>query len=408
MDIYVERQCVEKLKKGELQQFLLLFDAYFDDLYRYVVRRVGEGEDAENITRLTFLDALGQARNTSVDAGYAVWLYSLAQPRVFDHVESKGFPKIQGVITNDKKIKKQGGGEEIVEKAESMFGKLSMEEREILRLKFFEEISDGGVMEVLGVEEGTIGPKIYRVLKRVHFLLFGDSEGGQGIYFGELSGFLARIRGLEDIKIPESFKLSLRADISGRISRRDFAVEGEAVTEKSKKKSSRKASKGSDDPAKIFVEAVRELKEDEKKDREREERKAERWEKFFDFVERWKSGIVVFPVFLFIVVFAWGISGIVDWGSKGNLIERGYPTTCQKEVVFTGSFADREKRDVNESVSNRICDYFEVETMEIIRIADKEINVLVDVSELFLEYVFVEDSKGWRIKAYERNLNSNG
>ncbi len=408
MDIYVEKQCVEKLKKGELKQFLLLFDAYFDDLYKYVARRVGEGEDAENITRLTFLDALGQARNTSLDVGYAVWLYSLAHPRVFEHIESKGFPETQGVITNDKKIKQYGGGKEVFEKAERMFGKLSMEEREILRLKFFEEISDGGVMEVLGSDEGVIGPKIYRVLKRVHFLLFGDSDGGQGVYFGELSGFLARMRGIEDIKNPEPFKLSLRADVSGRINRRDFAVEAEEVPEKAKKKSVKKASKGSDDPAKIFVEAVRELKEDEKKERMKEERKAERWERFFDFVERWKVGIAVIPVFIFVVIFVWGLSGVVDWRGKDKLIERGYPTICKNDVVFTGNFADGEKRRVNEAVSDRLCDYFAVETMEIIRIAEKEINVLVDADEWFLEYVFVEDSKGWRVKAYERNSYSNG
>ncbi len=407
MDIYVEKQCVEGLKKGELRQFLLLFDAYFDNLYKYVARRVGEGAAAENITRLTFLDALGQARNTSPDVGYAVWLYSLAHPRVTEHIENEGFPDKQGIITNDKKIKQYGGGEEVFEKAEKMFGKLSMEEREILRLKFFEEISDGGVMEVLGVEEGVIGPKIYRVLKRVHFLLFGESDSGQGVYFGELSGFLARMRGLEDIKVPEPFKLGLRADISGRIDRRDFAVDVKEVSG-GKKKTSKKASKGSDDPAKIFVEAVRELKEDEEKERMKDQRRAEWRESLFDFVERWRGVIVAFPILLFVVIFTWGLYGVVDLRGKDRPIERGYPTICKNEVVFSGDFADGEKRSVNRDVSDKLCGHFETETLEIIRIADKEINVLVDAKEWFLEYVFVEDSQGWRVKAYEKNPRSNG
>jgi hypothetical protein len=55
----------------------------------------------------------------------------------------------------------------------------------------------------LGIEDGTIGPKIYRVLKRAHFLLFGESDERQGVYFGELSGFLARMRDLEYIDVPE-------------------------------------------------------------------------------------------------------------------------------------------------------------------------------------------------------------
>ena len=76
MDIHVEKQCVDQMKSGNTRQFLMLFDAYFSDLYKYVARRVGHGEDTELIVRLTFLDALGQIQNTPVDTGYLIWLYN--------------------------------------------------------------------------------------------------------------------------------------------------------------------------------------------------------------------------------------------------------------------------------------------------------------------------------------------
>ena len=86
MDLYVERQCVDKMKGGNSKQFLLLLDANFVDVYGYVARRVGDRAEVEKIVRLTFLDALGQIGNTPTDVSYLIWLYSLAKPRVWDYI----------------------------------------------------------------------------------------------------------------------------------------------------------------------------------------------------------------------------------------------------------------------------------------------------------------------------------
>lgn len=407
MDLYVERQCIDQMKAGELRQFMLLFDAYFDDVYKYVTRRVGEGEAAEKIARLTFLDALGQVQNTPTDSSYAVWMYSLARPRVVDQIENFGFPKVQGVISSEEKVLGQNDATPILEKAERTFGKMSMEEREILRLKFFEEVADGDVMTVLGIEEGIIGPKIYRVLKRAHFLLFGESDERQGVYFGELSGFLARIRELEDIKVPVAFKLGLRADLSGRIDRHDFAIEAEEVLEKGPKKApfdEKNAPKGSNDPAKIFVAAVKEMREEEAREKMKEQQKADRRENFFDLAEKWKGALVFVPMLVVALVVGFAVFNFVDF--KGPL-ERGFPTECGIEVVFEGEFSDREMRNVNAGVSDRLCDHFEVKSLKIARSSEGQIDVEVDVPDWFLEYGFVKKVQNWRIKKYARTPYSN-
>ncbi|MFH2034370.1 MAG: hypothetical protein ABIJ26_06675, partial [Candidatus Margulisiibacteriota bacterium] len=97
------------MKAGKPGQFLLLFDANFDDLYRYVARRVYERQDVERIVRLTFLDALGQIQNTPMDIGYVVWLYGLARPRVWESISKSSFPQKQGLISiEEKKEEKKG------------------------------------------------------------------------------------------------------------------------------------------------------------------------------------------------------------------------------------------------------------------------------------------------------------
>lgn len=400
MDLYVERQYLEQIKGGEMRQFLQLYDANFADVYRYVARRVSGHEEIEKIIRLTFLDGLGQAQNAPTDTSFVVWLYGLAKPRVWEHIAKASVPEKQGLISVSEA---QGDTGDVVERASKMMNKLSLEEREILRLKFFEEVTDGDVMTILEIEEGKVGPKIYRVLKRAHLLLFGESEEKQGVYFGELSAFFERLRGLIRIDIPEVLKLTLKTDIGKRIDRKDFAIDAQVVDSDSDLKVEKKPFKvreegvGSEDPAKIFVEAVEEQKEEEIV-------RVERREAVYDFIDRWKAVLVLIPAVLFVWVAAYVFMNVFDFVSR---LDRGYPTACEIDVEFEGEFYSGLKRSVNRGVSNRLCDYFEVESLLISHVEDGSMEVHVDVPDWILEYRFVDVLGDWQIQKYAKTPDSN-
>ncbi len=403
----MERQCVEQMKQGELKKFLLLFEANFADIYKYVARRIDDRNEVERIVRLTFLDALGQVQNTPLDVNYLVWLQSLAKPRVWEFVAKSSMPTKRGLIAVEDA--KGEADQTLIERLDKMMAKLSLEEREILRLKFFEQVTDGDVMMVLGMEEGSIGTKIYRVLKRAHFLLFGESDERQGVYFGELSGLFERVRQMESIEMPEVFRLSLRADLNSRIEKKDYAIEAEFEEEKMpekppvQEKNGEEAPKGSNDPAKIFVEAVREMREEEEQEKVKANQRFERRERMLDFFDRWKVLLALVPAVIFV-----GVIGVVIYNLVDHLwkIPRGYPTSCGIEVVYEGDFADNEIRSINEGVSNKLCDYFEVDRLLITRLEDGSVDVEVEIPEWSLEYKFVKKVKEWRIKKYARTFNS--
>jgi len=404
MDLYVERKCVDQMKAGQLKQFSLLFDAYFPDLYRYIARRLGTGQKTEEIVRLSFLDALGQIQSTPADIGYRVWLYSLAKPRVWEKLGKANFSDVQ------KDLQDSSNEEEGLQvRSEKMFSKLSLEEREILRLKFFEEVADGDVMTILGIQDGLIGPKIYKVLKRAHLLLFGESDERQGVYFGELSGFLARIRESEKIEIPEAFKLNLRADIENRIDRKDLAIDIEPLEEDKApepppfEKKEEKAPTGSDDPAKIFVQAVKEMKEEEEAEQLKSQLKVERQERVFDFIDRWKIVLMLIPALIFASVVGMFVVKFVDFDSR---LLRGYPTECPQEVVYKGTFSDGERRKLDREVTDRLCTELDVKEVEVVQIAQEVVEVEVITEDFQLRYKFVKKEGQWRIKEYEKTSDS--
>jgi len=414
MDLYVERQCIDQMKEGKVKQFMLLYDANFAGLYKYVARRVSNLQEIDRIVRLTFFDALGQVQNTPTETSFQVWLYSLARPRIWAYLDKASFPERQGLISRKEAVDLELE-ENLFAKAENMFGKLSLEEREILKLKFFEQVADGDVMTVLGFEDANVGPKIYRVLKRAHFLLFGESDERHGVYFGELSGFMERVRNTEEIEIPEVLNLTLKNELVTRIEKKDFAIEGNIVEEKNEEtpfavKEERRAEKetapsGVGDPAKIFVEAVAEMREEEALEKIKEERKAERRENLMMTLDRWKGVFVAIPVLIFIVVV-----GFVSVNMFMNgLVERGYPTACAIEVDFEGDFSDNEMRSVNKGISDRLCGHFDdVASILINRTEAGKVYVEVNRKDWFLEYNFVKKPEYWKIKKYARTANSDG
>ncbi len=287
MDLRTENQ----YKKNFLQDprgFLHLFVDSFSGLYRYVARRVDAEGVREQITGLVYLDAIGQMSTCPKDINFLTWLYGLARIRVKEYVRGgvvgpnttlsspifDGAGVVDGVYDDEMKLKQQ---------AETFFSILTLEEQEIIRLKFFEELTDGEVMYVLGMVEGTIGAKIYQVLKRGYEVLFGQVADGAGVYFGELHSFLSRLKNIEKIPVSETFKLKLRSEVEAKLERmymdefekqQGWGVEqqsgaqphGAAGGEKLAEERGRgtpPASAGSDDPAKAFVYAAKGMSKEE-------------------------------------------------------------------------------------------------------------------------------------------------
>lgn len=423
MDLYVERQAISEMKAGDNAKFLLLFEAYFTDLYRYVFRRVKDLAETERIVRTTFIDALGQIQNTPTDVSYLIFLYSLARPRVFEWMEQEvkkmatggaAGPVAYESATAYRRTDGTGGAgtlEADLAAFERMMSKMSFEEREILRLKFFEQVIDGDILVILDLDEGSVGQKIYRVLRRAHFLLFGESDERTGVYFGDLSGLFERVKAAEKIEVPEVLKLTLKTDLINRIERKAFAVEGEEVKIANGapfvvRNGSEEALRGSNDPAKIFVEAVKEMKEEEKERLKSESEKYERQERFMKFVDKWKAVLTLVPVFLFVIVVSFLVYKFVGFRL---LVERGYNTSCGIEIDFEGEFSDGELRGIYGGVNNRLCDHFEVSALKIARNEDGTLDVSVDVPFWVLEYNFRQKTykriTSWRVKKYARTLS---
>ena len=81
---------VREAQKGDLSAFAALYDHYFERVYRYVMARVGNSHEAEELTQDVFLKVM-QALPSFRFRGppFAAWLFRVAHNVVVDRVRRR-------------------------------------------------------------------------------------------------------------------------------------------------------------------------------------------------------------------------------------------------------------------------------------------------------------------------------
>ncbi len=180
VSVLADAELVQRAQEGEQRAFGELYRRYLSPIYRYDYYRVGNREDAEDITELVFLrawQALPRYRET--EAGFQAWLYRIARNAVIDyyrshrnHVPLERAPVSAITLEPDA----EGLGREEVEDLRQALVELPDEQRDVVILRFIEGFSHGEVAEALNKSEGACRMIQLRALKALSSILGGKGE----------------------------------------------------------------------------------------------------------------------------------------------------------------------------------------------------------------------------------------
>ncbi len=172
-----EQKLVEDAKKNP-EKFGVLYDKYFDQIYRYVYRRVSDKDTVYDLVSQTFYDALTHLPGYEWRGfPFASWLYKIAHNNVLKWYREKSKMQTvqleEGFQIPDKHADhvRDAKDKESRDEVQNILSQLEPEEREIIRLKFFEEASNIEIAEIMGLSANHIGVKVFRALKKVKQLL---------------------------------------------------------------------------------------------------------------------------------------------------------------------------------------------------------------------------------------------
>lgn len=167
-----EKALVEAAQKDPAR-FAALYDAHFERIYAYVLRRVRDRATAEDVTAEVFrhaLAAIGSFEWRGVP--FAAWLYRIASNEIADAMQKAAREEPLTIA--------DGPNEDAhIERRATLFrlvDRLPADQRRVIVMRFAEEKSIREVAETLGRSEGAVKQLQWRGLQTLRAQM-GSSHG---------------------------------------------------------------------------------------------------------------------------------------------------------------------------------------------------------------------------------------
>lgn len=166
------------VRRGSHDAFASLLSRYQNRLYRYLLRMVHEPAAADDLFQQTWMRVLKNIRRYDPGRSFDAWLFAVArnvaidhlrrrQPESLDEPRDDGQPKSAGVPSD------APGALELIlrtERAELVQRALASQPavfREILSLRFEEEMKLEEIAQVLGIPVGSVKSRLSRALEHL-------------------------------------------------------------------------------------------------------------------------------------------------------------------------------------------------------------------------------------------------
>ena len=181
-----EIQLLKRIKEGDDKAYIELTGPYRERLYRKSVSMVKDGDDAEDIVQDALISGYRSIRNFRAESGVYTWLYRIVVNKSKDllakskrarenSMDDSEFQVTDDRISFEKKV-------ELSDESNYLINKINELEdiyKEVIELRYFEEMSYSQIAEILGTNIGTVKSRLFKAKEFLKHLIMkdGKSEG---------------------------------------------------------------------------------------------------------------------------------------------------------------------------------------------------------------------------------------
>lgn len=155
--------------QNEAADFAALYRLHLPQVYRYVLARVGNIADAQDLTSETFLAAMQAIPTYRAERPFAAWLLGIARHKISDHFR-RDRAQVHGELTEE-----IAGQDEILEvqvndrldwsRVLRQLSRLSPDRAEAVSLRLFAGLSAAEIAGLMGKRETAVRMLIFRGLR---------------------------------------------------------------------------------------------------------------------------------------------------------------------------------------------------------------------------------------------------
>ncbi len=171
-------------EESKAKQYKLagLYEEYYDKIARYVYTRIGDKTEAEDIASEVFMKALESLKNyREKGLPMQAWLFKIAHNLVVDYLRKAAKHKIVSIDTIElvSEVNPQVAIETKVEieRVRQAMSSLTEDQREVIRLRFFAELTSQEVGSVLNKTDGAVREMQRAGLQKLRQILGVNTPG---------------------------------------------------------------------------------------------------------------------------------------------------------------------------------------------------------------------------------------
>jgi len=154
------------------RQFEILYSRYFLQIFKYIFNRVRQEHDAAALTSDVFAKALCSLNKYQFrQVPFVSWLYGIARNELLQHFRKN--KKEVLVFLEEEQLRNfseelEGDNKEVLfEQMKTALEQLSVEEIELVEMKFFQQQSHREIAVLLNISEENTRVRTFRVIKKL-------------------------------------------------------------------------------------------------------------------------------------------------------------------------------------------------------------------------------------------------
>ena len=161
---------VSRAKAGDAEAFSALYDLYADRVYRFVVVRVPQPADGEDLLQQVFVKVIESLpRYEQRGLPFGAWLFRIARNTVIDFARTRRAAEPLGDEAG-RQVDPHEPSSILERRADHLavraaLAELTTEQRDVVVLRFFAGLSHAEIAAVLGKREGNIRVIQHRALE---------------------------------------------------------------------------------------------------------------------------------------------------------------------------------------------------------------------------------------------------
>jgi RNA polymerase sigma-70 factor (ECF subfamily) len=176
-----DAQLMKRVAAGEVDAFEVLLTRYERKIYNMVCRMVGDNDEAADITQIVFVKAYEKSGRYNSAYKFFSWLYRIAINETLSHLRRR--QRTTPLGERDFACERQTPESDYVEQERCAYlqgglRRLTLDDRLLLILKYFLQLSYQEIGGILEIPEKTVKSRLFTSRRRLRTVLVGQGYVG--------------------------------------------------------------------------------------------------------------------------------------------------------------------------------------------------------------------------------------